>query len=284
MPEQSSTLDEAHLRSWIGREAVETDTISTDLANRFAATFDLERTFAFGDTVPPLFHFCLAQTIAPTRQIGEDGHLKRGSFLPPVPLPRRMWAAGSVHFSGDLHVGEAVKRISRIADVSIKSGRSGALCFVVVEHSLEARGRSLVTERQDIVYRGVDPAPKSGAPVSPAPVGANSRNVNADPVILFRYSALTFNGHRIHYDKPYAMGVEGYPGLVVHGPLQATLLINFATGIRGRPPARFAFRSQSPLFDDRPFTLNAEEVDGKLKLWTAAEAGPAAMTAEATWT
>ena len=198
MAREGITLHEHFLRSWIGREAVATDTISADLTNRFAATFDLERTFSFGDKVPRLFHFCLAQPIALLGQIGEDGHPKRGEFLPPVPLPRRMWAAGSVDFSGELHVGETVKRVSQIADVSIKEGRSGPLCFVTVEHRIEARGRSLVKERQDIVYRAAEPAPASATPVPQASTGTYCKRIDADPVLLFRYSALTFNGHRIH--------------------------------------------------------------------------------------
>jgi 3-methylfumaryl-CoA hydratase len=141
----------------------------------------------------------------------------------------------------------------------------------------------VLTERQDIVYRGVEAVPAGTNAPALAATGSHIRRVDPTPQLLFRYSALTFNGHRIHYDSPYATGVEGYPGLVVHGPLQATLLMMFATEISGRPPARFSFRSQSPLFDSRPFNLHAQEEDGRLKLWTAGEGGPVAMAAEAEW-
>ncbi|MCD2172209.1 FAS1-like dehydratase domain-containing protein [Rhizobium sp. C4] len=283
MSEDDSTLDEAFLRTWIGREQVIEDTISADLANRFAATFDLNEDFSFGDIVPPLLHVCLAQPIAPSRQIGADGHPRRGDFLPPVPLPRRMWAAGSMRFTGDLHVGETVRRVSRIADLTIKEGRSGTLCFVAVDHQIEARGRAIVTERQDIVYRSAETGTAPPKAAQPAAEGAYRETFDPSPVVLFRYSAVTFNGHRIHYDKPYATDVEGYPGLVVHGPLQATLLMHFAAKIRGGRPAQFSFRSQSPLFGDGPIVLHAEEAGDTLKLWTAAEGGPVAMSAEAGW-
>ncbi len=284
MVEDAGILDEAFLKSWIGRQQVVEDTISADLASRFAATFGGSPVFSFGDTVPPLLHFCLAQPIAPTQGLGEDGHPKRGEFLPPVPLPRRMWAAGRIEFSGDLHVGETVRRISRIGDVSVKAGRTGTLCFVTVDHAIEARGRTILTERQDIVYRGAEAGAAPAKAPQPAPAGTYRETFDPSPVVLFRYSAVTFNGHRIHYDRPYATEAEGYPGLVVHGPLQATLLINFAAKIKGSRPTQFAFRSQSPLFDGRPMTLHAEEADEKLKLWAAVEGGPVAMSAEAQWT
>lgn len=280
---EDESLDETVLRTWIGREAVVTDTVSCDLANRFSATFGLKQNFSFGQVAPPLFHFCLAQPMVPMDQIGEDGHPKRGDFLPSLPLPRRMWAAGKVEFRGALHVGESIRRVSKIADIALKEGRSGKLCFVSVDHTIEARGRIIVAERQDIVYRAAEAGSSPPQTVSPAAIGTHRRMVEPKAVMLFRYSALTFNGHRIHYDKPYACNVEGYPGLVVHGPLQATLLISLATELKGRSPSQFSFRSQSPIFDNKPFFLNAEDVEGKLRLWTSVDGGPAAMTAEATW-
>jgi 3-methylfumaryl-CoA hydratase len=276
-------LDIDHLRGWIGREEAAEDVVTADLVRKLQATLDLPGPPPrAGDAAPRLVHFCLAQPAAPTAALGPDGHPERGSFLPPVPLPRRMWAGGTVTFDGELRVGDAVRRVSRIADVVVKQGRTGPLCFVTVEHIIEAEGRAAVRDRQDLVYRGPDGAAKAPAP--PAEPGRHRRRVGADAALLFRYSALTFNGHRIHYDRRHAIEVEGYPGLVVHGPLQATLLYHFAAAIRGAPPARFAFRSHAPLFDDDAVILHAgAEENGTLRLWTARESGPVAMAAEADW-
>lgn len=277
-------LDIDHLRGWIGREEAAEDVVTADLVRKLQATLDLPGPPArAGDAAPRLVHFCLAQPAAPTAALGPDGHPERGDFLPPVPLPRRMWAGGHIAFDGELRVGDAVRRVSRIADVVAKQGRTGPLCFVTVEHVIETSGRAAVRERQDLVYRGPDSG-AAKAPAPPAEPGDHRRQVAADAALLFRYSALTFNGHRIHYDRRHATEVEGYPGLVVHGPLQATLLCHFAAAIRGAPPARFAFRSHSPLFDDDAVMLHAGEEDsGTLRLWTAREAGPVAMAAEASW-
>jgi len=282
-----SAADLDRFRGWIGREAQSADVVSADLARKFRATFDAAADGTAdppqaGDIVPRLIHFCLAQPAVPTAQLGEDGHPQRGGFLPTVPLPRRMWAGGALTFQGDLRIGDAITRTSRIADVSVKEGRSGVLCFVTVQHTITVDGAVKVKERQDIVYRGAD----GGAPLKTPPAcepGEHRRAIDPSPPFLFRYSALTFNGHRIHYDRRYATSVEGYPGLVVHGPLQATLLMNFATAVRGTPPARFSFRSVSPLFDNDPVLLHARAEGEGLKLWTARPDGPEAMIADAAW-
>ncbi|WP_372096605.1 MaoC family dehydratase N-terminal domain-containing protein [Tistrella mobilis] len=281
-------IDLDHLRGWIGRQETTTEAVTPDLVRRFRATFDIGGPpVQPGEAAPRLIHWCLGQPAATTAALGPDGHPARGGFLPPVPLPRRMWAGGAVRFTGDLRVGQMMERLSRIADVTLREGRSGSLCFVTVEHLISAAGRVVATERQDIVYRAaaVPAAVPVGkpAPLKPAPAGRHLRPVDIGPALLFRYSALTFNGHRIHYDRPYATVVEGYPGLVVHGPLQATLLFNYAAGLDGRAPDRFSFRSLSPLFDDDPVRLHAAETEDGLTLWTAREGGPVAMTAEAGW-
>ncbi|KGM33203.1 HTD2 family dehydratase [Inquilinus limosus] len=271
------------LRRWIGREETAEDVVTADLARKFNATLDLPgQPPRAGEAAPRLIHFCLGQPAAPTAALGPDGHPERGGFLPPVPLPRRMWAGGSIAFDGELRVGDAVRRVSRITDVVAKQGRTGPLCFVTVEHVIEAGGRVAVRERQDLVYRGPDSGEKAPAP--PAEPGRHRRRVEAGAPLLFRYSALTFNGHRIHYDRRHATEAEGYPGLVVHGPLQTTLLCHFAAAIHGAPPARFAFRSHSPLFDGDAIMLHAGEVGGgTLRLWTARDGGPVAMAVEAGW-
>lgn len=277
-------LDVEHLRSWIGREDVATDVVSADLVQKFNATFDVAGLLpAAGSVAPRFIHFCLAQAIAPMRKLGRDGHPARGGFLPPVPLPRRMRAGGGVTFHDDLRVGDVLRRTSRISEVEVKQGKSGALCFVTVENRIEVDGRPILTETEDIVYRDDGPAGPGRTPL-PATAVTWSRPQPITTTMLFRYSAITFNGHRIHYDRRYAIEVEGYPGLVVHGPIQTTLLYRYATELRGTPPDRFRFRSLSPLFDDDRFSLHGEAAEGGgLKVWTARDGGPVATLAEAAW-
>ena len=290
----TGAIDEAHLRQWIGREEVAEDVLTESLAARFQATLALPGEAArTGQVAPRLIHFCLCQPAVPTDELGEDGHpALTGEFLPPVPLPRRMWAASEIEFSGDVRVGEDVRRRSRIADVAVKHGRSGTLCFVNVEHEISTGGKVVVFDRQSIVYREATPAPVPGSPPPelpranpPAPAGEVSAIVDATSALLFRYSAITFNSHRIHYDLPYATGEEGYPALVVQGPLQATLLLHFAARCReGRPPDRFAFRAQSPLFAPGQVELHCgADGNGELSLWTCRPGGPVAMSATAVW-
>ncbi|WP_127088979.1 FAS1-like dehydratase domain-containing protein [Aquabacter cavernae] len=276
-------LDIDHLRGWIGREEVASEVLTPEKVRQFRATFDAAPGAPQpGEAAPRLIHWCLAQPVALMSALGPDGHPARGGFLPPVPLPRRMWAGGHLDFHDDVRVGDVVQRASRIESVEVKEGRTGTLCFVTVLHRISAEGRPLLTERQDIVYRGLDGAPAKAAP-EPAPAGAHVREVDASAPLLFRYSALTFNGHRIHYDYPYVTQVEGYPGLIVHGPLQATLLLRHAAEIHGAPPARFSFRGLSPLFDNAPVLLNADATEVGLKLWTSRPSGPFGMMAEAGW-
>jgi len=282
-----STLDLDHLRQWIGCEEVKAELVTAALVDRFKATFDQAGEVKDGDPAPIMIHLCLAPPTAPTASLGPDGHPARGGFLPPVPLPRRMWAGGAFTFHDEIRVGELVTRRSTIRDVSVKEGRTGTLCFVTVDHRIDSAGRLVIEERQDIVYRNVDaPASTAGGTKKtpePAPHGAHRVQINPSAALLFRYSALTFNGHRIHYDNPYVREEEAYPGLIVHGPLQATGLVQFAERIRGKRPVKFDFRSLSPLFDVADFTLNAAEGGDGLKLWTAYVDGPVAMEARASW-
>lgn len=282
------TLDIDHLRRWIGWEDSASEQVTSALVARFDATFDRQGDTAVGAAAPLMLHWCLAQPAAPTAGLGPDGHPARGGFLPPVPLPRRMWAGGACDFHSDIRIGETVTRNSVIRDVAAKAGRSGMLCFVTVEHRVTSDGRPVLTERQDIVYRAVEAPNPSDQPAAkdptPAAEGAHRRIMTPTPPLLFRYSALTFNGHRIHYDAPYSRIDEHYPGLIVHGPLQASLLALFAASLRGARPARFSFRSLSPLFDIADFTLNATGEEGNaLRLWTSGVGGPVAMEARAEW-
>ena len=279
------TVDAVHLRRWIGRSENAADTVNLWPFAAFAATLDEEREPVPGDAIPPGGHWLLFLPHARQSTLGPDGHPRRGGFLPPVELPRRMWAGGRLEFRAPVRIGDAVTRTSTIKDVTIKEGRSGTLAFVVVRHEIFADGSLAISEEHDIVYRQA-PAPNAAPPEPPpAPEGAMwARTVTPDPVLLFRYSALTFNGHRIHYDHPYATHEEGYRGLVVHGPLIATLLMDLCR--RSRPDSaltRFDFRAVSPLFDDRPFRLEGvPAADGRTaKVWARGPDGQLAMTADA---
>ena len=268
-----------HLRQWIGRTQDASDVITAQLVKGLRATLFLDiGNPVEGDIAPFTTHWCLAQPVAPMSEIGPDGHPARGGFLPPVPLPRRMWAGGQIEFIDPLRVGDTVTRASRISDVTLKSGSTGALCFVSVEHTITTPRGVAIKERHDIVYRDIAPAGEPAKAPPPAPAGKHRESHMADPVLLFRYSALTFNGHRIHYDRDYVTKVEGYPGLIVHGPLQASLLIEFAAKLRGgKPPARFVYRGVNPLFDGAEFSVNGNETDSGLDVWTANAAGAATM-------
>ncbi|PWW04036.1 3-methylfumaryl-CoA hydratase [Hoeflea marina] len=269
-----SALDIEHLRGWIGRTQEKSDTVSPRLVESFNALFDAESGIAAGDIAPLGIHWCLAPDIAPMHVLGPDGHPARGGFLPPVPLQRRMWAGGRMQSPGDIRVGDIVTRRSRIEDVTEKSGRSGPLVFVTVRHDYVTPRGVALGERQDIVYRDRETggtgrtAPTTGP--GPEPIRAeHSRQIKASPTLLFRYSALTFNGHRIHYDLPYAMDVEQYPGLVFHGPLQATCLMRLAAEIAGTPLASFDYRSVAPLYAGGEISLHAAESQAGLDLWVA---------------
>lgn len=286
----SDDVDEALLRSWVGRTAEAVDIVTPRLADEFLATFAPH--FGTGGTTgseaPLGLHWCLSPAIAPATGLGPDGHPARGGFLPPVPLPRRMWAGGAVAVNSMLRVGDTVVRRSRIEDVSVKSGRSGTLCFVAVRHEYDAGRGVAISERHDIVYReapapDASPATAPGRPAAAKPSSSGlSWQVAADPVLLFRYSALTFNGHRIHYDLPYATGEEGYPGLVVHGPIQATLLLNMAARLRTGAVARFSYRGLSPMIAGQTFAVHgATRPDGAVECWTQAADGRTCMTADA---
>jgi 3-methylfumaryl-CoA hydratase len=275
-------FDLALLQQWVGKTEVKQDVIQAGMADALAATLDRAAPAA---GLPPLWHWIYFWTVAPASEVGADGHPQRGGFLPPVPLPRRMWAGGRLTFTAPLALGQPATRTSRILDVSAKNGATGQLAFVTVRHEIAQDGRIAVTEEHDIVYRGL-PQPGTAAPAGkPAPAeSAWSREITPDPVLLFRYSALTFNGHRIHYDRSYVTGVEGYPGLIVHGPLIATLLLDLLH--RHMPEAtvaRFSFRAVGPLFDIEPFTVCGQPAeDGRsVKLWAKNQRGELAMQAEA---
>jgi 3-methylfumaryl-CoA hydratase len=267
--------------AWVGRTEEGSDQISLTPIRLMQATLDMAASLP--PHLPPLWHWLYFLYAERQSNIGLDGHPQRGGFLPPVTLPRRMWAGGRLEFLRPLAVGDKVRRVSLIKSVKVKQGRSGTLVFVTVQHEVSDAKGIAVCEEQDIVYRD---APALGAPAPqsvPAPAGEQfGRIIKPDPVLLMRYSALTFNGHRIHYDRPYAMQEEGYPGLVVHGPLIATLLMEELRRAHPEKTVRsFAFKAVSPLFDTAPFSANGKVEGDKASLWARGPEGQIAMQASA---
>lgn len=264
-------------------------------AAALAATLDREWTYAEGEALPELWHWIYSWPTTAQAALGVDGHPAKGGFLPDLGLPRRMWAGSRVRFHTPLEIGQPANRVSRVIGVKEKQGRSGRLGFVTIKHEWSSTHGLAIEEEQDVVYRDVTPAPaqapgaaaKTEKAVDAAPAARTdeqwSRSIEATPVLLFRYSALTFNGHRIHYDLPYATEVEGYPQLVVHGPLQATLLADMVH--RHLPEARmktFSFMAQRPVFAGRRFTLCARAEGESIDLWIRDHEGALTMTARAT--
>jgi 3-methylfumaryl-CoA hydratase len=275
-------------KDWIGRTETVSDVVTATPYAALSATLDrpAERPPA-STPLPALWHWLYFLPLHRQSEIGPDGHARRGGFLPPVPLPRRMWAGSQFEFHRPLRVGDTLTRVSTIQDVTEKSGRTGPLVFVKVRHEISRAGEAGValTEFHDIVYREA-PTPEDVPPEpQPAPTGAAwERRWVPDDVLLFRYSALTFNGHRIHYDRRYVTEVEGYPGLIVHGPLIATLLLDL---LRHQHPeaevAGYSFRAMRPIFDINPFAVCGEpQSDGKaVHLWAKDHEGWLAMDATA---
>jgi 3-methylfumaryl-CoA hydratase len=276
------------LRTWVGRTETVRDEIVAASVAAMSATIDRDDPAPrAGDPLPPLWHWLYFMPRMRRSLLGRDGHPALGGFLPPVKLPRRMWAGGRLTWTAPLRIGAAAEKVSTVKDVRVKEGKTGPLVFVTVLHEIFQGGVSCLTEEHDIVYRGYD-APGAAKPKPlPAPAVAEfSRTVTPDPVLLFRYSALTFNGHRIHYDRSFCTEEEGYPGLVFHGPLTATLLVDLIrTEIPGAVLRSFAFRAVSPLFDTAPFSIHGcktpQSEDGAYTLWALNPEGALAMQAEA---
>jgi 3-methylfumaryl-CoA hydratase len=271
------------LQQWIDKQSSAVDTLALTPVNALAASLN-RPSLAMGDRLPPLWHWLFFLPLTQHSQLGVDGHSAQHDFLPPLPLPRRMWAGSRIQFLQALCIGEAVRRESRILDIVEKKGRSGALVIVTVQHDVHGTNGLAIREQQDIVFRE---APSSGA-VPDTPVRAPAQSLNpqwshehrADSVLLFRYSALTFNSHRIHYDYPYTTQVEGYPDLIVHGPLLFTLLVQAMSqehpqlGIKS-----LTMRAMRPLYCNRPFRLQGQLSHDKqqAQLWSLDEHGSVTM-------
>jgi 3-methylfumaryl-CoA hydratase len=283
---KSGMIDINHLREWIGRSETRTEFVAATPVAKLSATLDHDDPAPQpGDSLPPLGHWLYLHEITRESELGSDGHGKRGGLIPPVPLPRRMFAGGRFHFHKPVRIGDTITRVTKIADVTHKEGRTGSLVFVLLKHEISTADGLAITEEQDLVYRD---NPQPGA-VAPAPQKADTnatwtRHIVPDDVLLFRYSALTFNGHRIHYDRRFCTDIEHYPGLVVHGPLLATMLADLVgRSAAGANLNYFAFRAVKPLFDIAPFTINGRlEADGKsAKLWASDTEGSLATEASA---
>ncbi|ADZ68964.1 FAS1-like dehydratase domain-containing protein [Polymorphum gilvum] len=264
---------------WIGRSEQAEEVLGEGLVERFRAML-AGTLWEAGEGAPLGIHWCLAPPAVAPELLARDGHPRRdsgpGSFLPPIPLPARMWAGGEIRFLAPVPIGARIVRRSRIAGISSKEGRTGPLVFVAVDHVFDAGGEALISERQDIVYKA---APAPGNTPAYAPDAQMPRDgIRLGPVTLFRYSALTFNGHRIHYDADYCRKEEAYPACVVHGPLQATLLMNRAAQILGRSPVVFSYRGLAPCFVDEPLRIADGPEDGTVLI--EAPDGRITMTAE----
>ncbi|TVQ53572.1 MAG: acyl-CoA dehydrogenase [Rhodobacteraceae bacterium] len=295
-PEESrpmSITDEqiAAYADWIGRETEATCVVAPESADLMAATLDRDDpAYAPGDPLPPMWSWMAFRPHARRSQLGPDGHPARGGFLPPVALPRRMFGGARFRYLAPLPVGEEIRRVSRIAGVEGKRGGSGVMVVVTVAQTYWVGGVARVEEEQDIIYReaaapGNAPgaAPPAPPPEKPIPQTPWRAVWTPDTMTLFRYSALTFNAHRIHFDRPYAEGEEGYPGLVVHGPLTATLLAELCRDRAGRPLSAWSFRARAPLFDTGPITLTGTPTETGATLGAYDARGQLALSAEATF-
>jgi len=288
------TLDEATLQSWTGRQSFANDTINAATCERMQSTLGVTHIngLAEGMPLPPLWHWLYFHSPIATDELGSDGHEQLGNFLPPVNLPRRMWAGGRIEFHAPLTIGKPGARKSTVLSVSRKRGSSGELCFITVEHVITVDGQVCLTEQHDIVQREgsgdtdafneTDDVAAYGVPLIQAAVKSNHWRITPTVALLFRYSALTFNSHRIHYDRDYCKHSEGYPGLVFHGPLTATLMAHLAVeNDRTKQLRSFEFKALRPLFDTQPFEISLERDNNTARLMALTSGGKTAMQAEA---
>lgn len=275
--------DIAHLQQWLGRSISTTADLTPAQANLMNATLDRPPTLTAGDPLPPAWHWLYFHEPIPASAIGPDGHAELGDFMPPVPLPRRMWAGGKLNFHEPLVLGEAAAKQSTVTAIEPKTGRSGALFFVTLTHELTQNGTLCLSEEQTLVYR--EPSQPEAPPAAPKPAADLSTphfsaSYTPTPILLFRYSALTFNSHRIHYDVDFCRTIEGYPDLVIHGPLIATLILDlFWRNFNHTYPKTFAYRAQTPLFHPHPFTVNGLRHSTNGRGWATDHNGRLAMNA-----
>ncbi len=270
------------LLEWTNKTTEAEDTIRLQPANFMEATLNRPPKLKEGDNLPPLWHWIYFLEAKPESDLGRDAHPKKGDFLPPIQLPRRMWAGGRFTFYNDLVIGEKAKKITTIKKIVEKEGSAGPLCFITLEHKIYSKDEISIIEEQDLVYLQDQQGSKS------LPLAQNnvekadfSQEIHPSAILLFRYSALTFNGHRIHYDLDYAKNVEGYDGLVFHGPLTATLLLDLALKERKQPIKKYSFRGIAPLSNLDCFWIEGKSEDNAAILWARRKDGVVAMKAKA---
>lgn len=275
--------DETSLKNWLGKTQEHVSVIDTKQAELLAATLD-QPAPKEGDPLPGCWHWAWFNDVVKADGLGRDGHPKRGGFLPPIALPRRMWAGGSFEINKPLYVGSTVTKKSTIDEIKQRNGKSGKLCIVTIAHDYYQADALIIKEKQNLVFRE-DPSPNAPKQMllTPPSNAILSRTIMPDPVLMFRYSALTFNGHRIHYDVDYARNVEGYPDLVFHAPLTATLLFELACEIGTKPIKKFEYRATSPLFCNEPFSICGKNEKDKIITWAQAKNGGQSMLASASY-
>lgn len=270
--------------AWIGRQEIQQDCILADRVQALAATLDVNLEIKDGTKLPPLWHWIVFNPKHKASELGHDGHARKGDFLPPINLPRRMWAGGRFNFIQPLTVGDTLNRVSTIKNVTLKNGKSGQLAFVTVQHDIHGESGGHWLEEHDIVYRAAPTKPwqPPTAPQIDTEPYEWCKTILPDPVLLFRYSALTFNGHRIHYDRDYCQQQEGYPGLIFHGPLTATLLLELLREMLPNAVVMaFQFKALQPLFDHLPLSIHGRQEGGRVLLWAKDSMQQRAMEAEA---
>jgi 3-methylfumaryl-CoA hydratase len=281
-----------HLKEWIGRTETVEDRATRLPVHGYAALRDRPEVPKEGDPIGPMGHWFFFKPVARASEIGPDGHPRRGGFMPPVPLPRRMFGGARTTYHKDLRIGEKMKKVQSITNVDIKDGRTGTLVICTVMNAFHGESGLALEEEHDIVYRDNPPADAKDSRGNSGKTNAAPtdhewiKEIAPDPVMLFRYSAITFNGHRIHYDRKYVTEVEGYPGLIVHGPLTAGLLLDVAVDNNlGRRLAGFRFQARAPLFDVAPFKVAGKPTDdGKsVSLWSVTPEGNIGTLATATF-
>lgn len=270
---------------WIGKSETEHGLASAYPADYFTATLDRDDApFKDGDALPPAWHYFYFHELVALAQTGPDGHRAKGDFMPPLPFPRRMWAGSKMKFESPIRIGEKLRKVITIADIAVKEGKSGGLCFVTTtEEVFGEDGRATTVETRTQVYRDAADPNAPPPPPRPAPAEAEwSRTIHPSAVLLFRYSALTMNSHRIHYDKDYVRDEEGYPGLLVHGPLTMTMMLDlFRREMPSATIQSFDLRAVSPVYDTMDFSVHgARGEDGTCKLWAMTGDGALAMSAD----
>ena len=280
----STKVDIDHLRKWIGKIDNVTDYVTPIVEQRYRATLNMDiGNPKDGDPVTSGLHWMLGWNLVKNDELGVDSHPALGEFLPPVPLPRRMWAGSEIKVLKPIRVGDKVIKQSTVADIQVKEGRTGLLCFVTAEYNFLVNDEVTINEKHNIVYRDISKSGGGSGYSKDIPEKADlSEKIFMHPTILFRYSAIGFVGHRIHYDHPYTVNEENYPGLIVHGPLQATYLLRAAEKLMGKPVKSFTHKVMAPVFADIEYMVGVDKMDdGSASCWGATKEFGVTMRAEA---